>query len=438
MLNEDIEKQLQSFDAERFLRLQRYYNGQSDITQRTFNDTTKPNNKIVNNYAGYIVDIIQGYFIGKPVQYVCEDEAYMQIIQDVLDANEVRTLDMQIAKQVGIKGRCYEIVYVDENSEIQLAKVNAENIIPIYSNSIKPELVGVIRVWEENDDRQFEYYTDNEIMRGKITKEDKKLQIIDIQQHFFGQIPVIEYLNNDEALGDFEKVITLIDAYDKTRSDTANDFEYFTDAYMVLKGCDIDIEADADGIKSMRKNRLLTLPQDADASFLLKNINDVALENNNKRLREDIHKFSMTPDLTDTAFSGSISGIALQFKMFGLEQISQGKENFMRKGLNKRLELITRIINIKGGSYNSKDITMIFNRNMPVNVAETVATMISLRGILSDKTIISNLPFVDDPAYEMEQREIEESLSIDNYGEAKDEESGIGTEKQEAGQTTEE
>ena len=417
MLNEeDIEKQLQNFDVERFLRLQRYYNGQSDITQRTFNDTTKPNNKLVNNYAGYIVDIIQGYFIGKPIQYVCEEDDYMEMVQDVLDKNETRTLDMQIAKQVGIKGRCYEIVYVDENSQIQLAKVDAENIIPIYSNSIKPEIIGVIRVWEENEDKQFEYYTDSEIIRGKVTKEDKKLEIIDTQQHYFGEIPVIEYFNNDEGLGDFEKVITLIDAYDKTRSDTANDFEYFTDAYMVLKGCDIDVTADADGIKSMRKNRLLTLPQDADASFLLKNINDVALENNNKRLREDIHKFSMTPDLTDTAFSGSISGIALQFKMFGLEQIAQSKENFMRRGLKKRLRLITRILNIKGASYDSNDITMVFNRNMPVNLAEVVATMISLRGIISDSTLLSNLPMIDDPAYEMELREKEEGVSIDDYG----------------------
>lgn len=53
--------------------------------------------------------------------------------------------------------------------------------------------------------------------------------------HYYGEVPVIIYLNNEEMKGDFENVISIVDSYDKSQADSANDFEYFTDAYLVLK-----------------------------------------------------------------------------------------------------------------------------------------------------------------------------------------------------------
>lgn len=405
MTVKELEEAILNFDNTRYTKLQDYYNGKSDIVNRQFNDTTKPNNKIVNNYAGYIIDIIQGYFMGNPIQYSSQNNEYMQAVQNVLDANNSTILDTQISKQVGIKGKCYEIVFINELGEIKLAKVNAENMFTVYSDDIIPKLISAVRVWKSGEITNFEHYTAETITKGEIKKG--KLSITDESLNFFGEVPIIEYINNDEQLGDFEKVISLIDAYDKSRSDTTNDLEYFTDAYLLLKGCAIDSTADADGIAKMKNNRLLELPADGNAEFLIKNINDVALENHNNRLRQDIHKFTMTPDMTDEDFGGNISGIALQFKMFGLEQITQTKENFMRDALKKRLRLITRILNIKGAQYNENEIIMTFNRNLPTNIAEKIASMISLRGLISDSTIISNLGIVDDVAYEIEKRDAE-------------------------------
>ena len=49
--------------------------------------------------------------------------------------------------------------------------------------------------------------------------------------HYFLDVPVSVYINNDERFGDCEKIKPLIDAFDKTQSDIANDFESFTHAY---------------------------------------------------------------------------------------------------------------------------------------------------------------------------------------------------------------
>lgn len=415
---EEVEKRIKGVDVSRFMDLQQQYEGKPEILSRENNDSTKPNNKLVNNFQGYIVDIILGYFIGKAINYTSDNKELMLKVQEIFDDNTEPVQNLKIAKQMGIKGRCYEIVYIDENAKLQFAKVNAENLIPVYSNHIKTKLIGVIRIWQQLGENFFSYYDEAYIKTGKMKKQSDgsiKAEIFEEQENIFGEVPVIEYINNEETLGDFEKVISLINAYDKSRSDTANDFEYFTDAYLLMKGCGIDIAENPDSVKAMKQNRLIEMPEGGDAEFLIKQINDVATENNNTRLKEDIHKFSFTPDLTDKDFAGSISGIALQFKLFGLEQIAQTKELFMSIGLRKRLKLITKYLNITGGNYNEKDIVFNFVRNKPVNIKELVETMIMLKGTLSESTILSNIPFVSDVAYEMKKRE-EEEYEVDLTG----------------------
>ncbi len=415
---EEIEKLIKAFDVSRYIDLQRQYEGVSHITARVNNDTTKPNNKLVNNYQGYIVDTILGYFIGKQINYTSEDKELMLQLQEIFDNNDESVENLKIAKQLGIKGRTYEILYIDEEGKINFQKINAENIIPIYTNEIKPKLIAIIRVWESLGEIFFSFYDNSYIKNGKMKKQADgtiKAEITEELENILGELPVIEYINNEETIGDFEKVVSLINAYDKARSDTANDFEYFTDAYLLLKGCGIDITENPDGVKAMKQNRLIDLPEGGDAQFLIKQINDIATENNNTRLKEDIHKFSFTPDLSDKDFAGGASGVALQLKLFGLEQIAQTKEMFMTLGLRKRLKLIVKYLNIKGGNYNANDVLINFVRNKPINFKELVETMIMLKGTLSETTILSNIPIVKDVAYEKELLE-KEMYQVDLTG----------------------
>ena len=84
---------------------------------------------------------------------------------------------------------------------------------------------------------------------------------MEINPHYFGLVPVVEYKNNEQCLGDYEQVISLIDAYDKLESDSLNDFEQFTDAYLILKG----VAADEEELASMRQNRVLLMDEDSSA-----------------------------------------------------------------------------------------------------------------------------------------------------------------------------
>ena len=70
MTLEQVKKYIEDFKTRYLPQLQknkRYYECRNDvITNRTFTDSTKPNNKISTPWAEYIVTLISGYFAGKP------------------------------------------------------------------------------------------------------------------------------------------------------------------------------------------------------------------------------------------------------------------------------------------------------------------------------------------------------------------------------------
>ena len=193
-------------------------------------------------------------------------------------------------------------------------------------------------------------------------------------------MPVSVYINNDERYGDFEKIKPLIDAYDKTQSDSANDFESFTHAYLVISGYLMDEESAKD---IENQNIINFTDNEGKAEYLIKNIQDAALENYKNRLDNDIHRFSCVPNMSDEKFSNNSSGVALSYKLMSLENLVGIKEAKFRKGLLRRLELMCNFLKIKTNSEMSyMEIQPIFTRNKPFNAVELADTMQKLTGIL--------------------------------------------------------
>ncbi|HBF9842832.1 TPA: phage portal protein, partial [Clostridioides difficile] len=209
------------------------------------------------------------------------------------------------------------------------------------------------------------------------------------------------------------KVIQLIDAYDKTQSDTANDFEMFTHAVLVVSGSVVDEEDK----KDLNDKYLINfINEEGKADYLIKNIQDTALENYKNRLDNDIHKFSCVPNMSDESFSNNASGVSLAFKLMSLENKVGIKEAKFKKGLMRRIELICDYLKIKkGNEYSYTDIEPVFSRNKPSNEAESAEIMQKLTGILSQETIISLFPSIQDPQEEMEKIDKEKDSLFDDY-----------------------
>ena len=191
----------------------------------------------------------------------------------------------------------------------------------------------------------------------------------------------------------------LQDSVNELLSAEIDDYSSFVDAYLVLEGMD----ADRDDIASMKENRVLLLPQGSNASWLTKNANDTQVENILKRIHESIYRTAACPDFSSESFVGGVSsGVAIQYRLTGMETRAGIIEGRMRKALQRRIEIICGIASLKLGEEVFRDIDIDFKRNIPADTTSTINLINSLKGIVSDATLLGQLDFVQDVNAELE------------------------------------
>ena len=391
-----------------------YYYGKHAILDREFDDKSKPNNKIVTNIPKYITQVRTGYFSSAPMSIDCINEKYLADVRAVLDNNDFKHIFSQLDTYCSIYGHAFLVMYLDDNGAIRIRPQKPTEWIMVYDNSLERRPKFAIRYYCWYDDIEntqmydIELWTDSEI----IIYEGSPLTLkeIDRRAHYFGKLPVIEFMENESRHGAYEDVINLIDAYELMLSDTANTVSYFSDCYLILEGMD---QTDPEEIEQMKNNRVLLIPEGTHASFLQKNINETYNENLIKRLQEQIFVVACTPLLSDSSFSSNSSGVAIQFKLYSMEKSIQNKENIFNAGFNKMFELIKTILNIKGASYTDEDqILLTFTRSLPLDLTSLADSISKLKGVVSNKTLMSQLDFVTDVKLEQEQinREKENDL----------------------------
>lgn len=383
--------------------------------QKVATDVGKPCNRIVTNYCYNIVQNYLGYITGIDVAYSSPND--FDAIQDVLNYNDVRTEDSEYLRNALIFGRAFEINYVDEDAIQRFKVLDSRECIPIYSNDLNNDLLYVIRYYvadtvnNDQDEYYIEVYGNKFIRKYKSSNAFATLSLLEEQPNYYNQVPVTVFSLNADEESVFDKVMTLQDAYNKLLSSEVDDFESFCDAYLVLKGC----MADADDLVAMKQNRVLMMDADAEASYLTKSVSDTQIENMLKNINDTIHKIANSPDFNDEKLMAQ-SGIAMRYKLVGFENVSSNIVANMTKALQKRIELICSILHLTGSDNTWRDVHIVFTRNLPENITETAQVINQLRGIVSDKTLISLLPFIKDVDAEYELIQQQKEMNMDMYG----------------------
>lgn len=382
---------------------------------KTATDIGKPCNRIVTNYCFNIVQNYLGYLTGIDITYSSSND--FDAIQDVLNYNDVRTEDNEYLRNALIFGKSYEINYVDEEAKQRFKVLDSRECIPIYSNDLNNDLLYVIRYYvadtvnKDQDEYYIEVYGNNFIRKYKSSNAFATLSLLEEKPNIYNQVPITVFSLNTDEESIFDKVMTLQDAYNKLLSSEVDDFESFCDAYLVLKGC----QADADDLVVMKQNRVLLMDTDAEASYLTKSVSDTQIENMLKNINDTIHKISNSPDFTDEKML-SQSGIAMRYKLVGFENVSSNIVASMTKALQKRIELICSVLRLTNGDNTWRDVQIVFTRNLPQNIMDTAQVINQLRGIVSDKTLLSLLPFIKDVDAEYELIQEQKEMNMDMYG----------------------
>ena len=398
---------------DRFKLLGDYYLGKHGILGREKENDGLKNNKIVVNHAKYITDTNVGYLLGNPVDYQVTDNAGYDI-DAVLEAYKKQTindLDTEIAKDVSIYGVQREYVYANENAEPKSCEIDNQNSIIVYDDTVEHnKLFGLIYrpIYKGTE---FQYYEIIFVDKTQIityksyTKSLRKVG--EAKHHKFGDVPMIEYKNNPEILGDFEPVITIIDAYNLLQSDRVNDKEQLVDAILCMYGMDFDDEQ-AELLKESRM--LANIPEEGRVEYLIKTLQENDVDVLRTNLESDIHKISMTPNMSDVNFVGNSSGVAIRYKLLSFEQNIKNKERYMEKGLKERFKLYNNFLvaNSKMAQVPLENIDVVFKRNLPSNDFEISQMINNLSDVVDTETLIQQLSFVKDASEVIEAKKKED------------------------------
>ncbi len=418
-----------------------YYRNETDIMfpplkeeqEKKEKPLRNADNRIPFNFHGLLVNQKASYmFAAPPIFDLGNKETNKKLTQFLGDKYP------KVCKDLCIEASNCTVAWLhiwkDGKGAWKYAVVPAEQIIPVWTSDLEKELSGVFRSYqnidEETGDRYtvYEYWNDKECTAYRLKAGDELDQLMpyqmflvdpelceysDCYQHGVGEVPFFPFFNNNIDTDDLKNIKPLIDTYCKVFSGFVNDLEDIQEVIFVLTnygGEDlgqflrdlkdykaIQIESDGDGDHSGVSTLTIELPVEAREKLL-------------EITRKCIFEQGMGIDPDPQNF-GNSSGVALQFLYSLLEQKAGLQETEFRLGFGRFIRCICRLqeIKIKDGT-----IVQTWTRTSVKNDQELSQIASQSMGIISDETIVSHHPWVDDPEKEMDLlKEQEESSAAD-------------------------
>jgi SPP1 family phage portal protein len=428
-----------SKEREMMIKGEKYYKAENDILERKMIryederpviDETKTNNRLAHAFMRNLVDDKINYLLVKPYTMICEDEDYLKRVQSTLGRRFQKRL-AQLGTEASNKGIAWLHVYIDAEGNFKMMKIPSEQCVPIWTDNDCEELQALIRyydleVYEGKEKKivtKIEYHTPDGVEYYELNSDGQV--ILDAEKyldaegdgtllpHFevdgepgaWDRVPFIPFKNNDMELPDLQFVKTLIDDYDRTRSDISNLLTDIKNVIFALRG--YGGENLSDFMRDLSYYRAVKLDEDGGLDKIESTINIEAAEKHWETLKKDIFDFGQGVDENRDKIGNAPSGIALRFLYSGLDLKCNTLEEWFKWGFEQLLYFVNKYLEITKQPVSDKEITIVFNRDIAVNESQAITDCLNSKGIISNKTIIANHPWVEDIEEELKQIEKE-------------------------------
>lgn len=363
----------------------------------------KPDNRLSVNFAKYITDTFNGFFIGIPVKTQCDDDRVAGYAALVDSYNNQDDQNAELAKLCSIYGRAYELYYVNSENMICITYLPPTQAFMIYDDSVHTNPKYFVRYYFDADKILHGSISDSSriwyfhITGGVVRYEDEEGEL-----HGFDGVPAVEFYENEERIGLYEGALSMMNEYNKALSEKANDIDYFADAYMKILGPDMKNS----DVANIRDNRIINIPtvdgMNGDADFLAKPNADASQENLLNRLERQIFVTCMVANINDENFDAA-SGQAMRYRLTIMSDLAKTKQRKFTAGFNKRYRLIFSNPISKMAKDDWMKLRFKFTLNYPVNLTEEADVASKLKGIVSDETLLSVLSVVEDVKAELKR-----------------------------------
>ena len=389
----------------RYQKLHDAYVSDHEILHQKEKAHYKPDNRVVVNFPKYIVDTMNGFFIGNPIKVVADDEAVSDFVEYLDQYNDQDDNNAELSKICSIYGRGYEMYFTDEEAELCITYLNPMEAFMIYDESIIERPLYFVRRYTDRNNNEFGSISDSRNVRYFQLSGGLRWTG-EWEPHFFEGVPATEYIENAERQSIFEPVMSMVNAYNKAVSEKANDVDYFADAYLKILGATVD----EDDAKHIRDNRIMNFTgEDAEklvVEFMDKPSSDGTQENLLNRLERLIFQISMVANISDENF-GASSGIALRYKLQAMSNLEKTKERKFTSGMNRRYKLLFSHPVSKVPADAWIQLHYQYTPNIPANLLEEAQIAAQMEGITSHETQLRVLSIVDNVQDELEKIEEE-------------------------------
>lgn len=405
-------------------------------------DLAKPNNRRAHGFMHILVEDKVNYLLSKPFTLSCEgSEDYLQMVKDAIGKTFQAKRLMRLGVDASNGGLSWLHPYIDENGAFRTMIIKPGQGIPLWTDNDHEDMNGFIWFYDvdtiEGQEQKtitkveywtpegVAYYTSDSEGEGQDLRLDSERYLdaavdedSEFMEHFqvgnapgnWGKVPFIAFKNNDYELPDLKFVKTLIDGYDKARSDVANFLDEARSIVYALKGYGgHDL---GEFMQDLNYFRAISLDEDGGAEAITAPIDIAAAKDDFETLKKDIYDFGQGVDKNSDKLGNSPSGIALKFIYSGLDLKCNRMENAFKDGMDQLFWFVNRYLELTGtGSFYDQEIDVTFNRDIAINESQAITDCQNSKGVISDETIVKNHPWVEDADEELERLKAQEEAA---------------------------
>jgi SPP1 family phage portal protein len=304
-------------------------------------------------------------------------------------------------------GWCF--VWIDREGLFKQKLVESETVIPLYDGTIEENLTGLIRTYKVGDDEYAEYW-DNDFKYVYLKNGSQYIEQ-SIETHLdngisWSKIPFVRLLNNRYGMTDLDNIKSLIDAYDYTISDFANNFIDFQEViYKLVNYAESlkDEQSLSELIDYLKKYKIINVSDGGDFEVIANEIPFQARKEFLEILRKNIYMFSHSVD-TEKLSGGDLTNVTIKAYFTNLDQKCNKFIKECKRYIMDMLYFSNKFKEFK--QLPPDDLTKVnikFNKSQIINEAEIIDMLISLVGMVSKETLLKLNPLIDDPDEEMKK-----------------------------------
>ncbi len=400
-----------------------YYDGKNEVVKQGA-VKGRPNYSINVNMAKYIIDVATSYAFGNPIKYTTDNEnakAILEKIQYIHKNCSIAEVDFQQGGDMATYGVSYQLVMAlagkgKIEDRILFKYLNPLQTFYVVDNTILENPICAVYFYEytEKKVKKTKVYVYDSVNLTVFNGDISNLQTESIEQHNMGAIPIIQCLNNDDAFGDIYCVTDLLDSLSLAVSNSTDNLQSIANAILTTTGGQLTDKQ----IEQINQYKVANLPIGAVMQWVIKNVDPTAEQQQVDNLLKFIFQISQVPDLTDDAFAGNQSGVAMQYKLWGLDQLWVTKTTKYKKAIIERLKIIMHLLQYRFTSTVQMldEINITFDKNLPKDNSAEYAMVQALKDVISKKTLLENISIVKDVQKEIEALDEESAKNADLYG----------------------